>query len=235
MDRDPILKVLMTNTYARMLTQDFVDHVQLLNGVGIEPIEFVNYSHPITVQQHLRCVSNALSMKTETDWHLRWGRRMAGNFHGPITMAMVAAPTLGEGLDAMLRYVPARVPYLGWQGIEEGEGFRVELDELIDLGDTRCALVEVPLLILHDYVSVFNPDDFNKASVELKYQDAEHQSEYSKWFKCHVTGGVASNAFVLPKMWRALQNLDFDESAWLTALQRCETTYGDSQSVDLLS
>jgi len=222
MDPDRILKTLMPNTYVKLLAQDFPDHEHLAHGVGIEPGELETYSRSITVAQHLQCVRNAIAMSNEPDWHLRWGQRMAENFHGHVTLAMLAAPTLGDGLDALVKYIPGRVPYHAWRRANGREYSRYEVAELVDLDVTRCTLVEVPLIVMYEYVRIYQPGSIASAAIELTYGPPRHAPYFSRWFDCPVKFNCTQNALVVPHTWLALKSLDFDETAWHNAIARCE-------------
>lgn len=220
-----ILNISMPNTYVKLLTQDFCDHQALVANVGIPATNLAKYTKDITVRQHLQCIANALAMRPDPDWHLRWGKRMAGNFHGPLTLAMLSAPNLGEGLDVFLNFIPSRIPYHQWNGFYVDDKYHCEVNQLIDLGPTRDALIEVPMIVMQEYVRIFQTGSLAGARVELSYTNPPHQRYYDRWFDCPVVLGCQRNALIIPRAWRQLINLDFNESAWLGALERCEATY----------
>ena len=145
-------RVLMPNTYVKHVAQEFADHERLTTGSGIAADALLTYAEPVSVAQHLQIIRNALDLAGRPDWYFAWGRRMAEHFHGPITNAWLSAPTLGAGLDTFLKFIPGRVPYHRWSGYGEGDDFVCEVQELIDLGTVRVTLVEIPLLVMHEYV-----------------------------------------------------------------------------------
>lgn len=173
-------------------------------------------------------------MAGDPDWHLSWGKRMAGNFHGPLTLAILSAPSLGDGLDALLKYIPSRLPYHRWLGFEHDEFYHCEVSELIDLGTTRDALIEVPLIVMQEYIRMFQTDGFGQARIELRYSDQLHKDYFEHWFDMPVQLGCERNAVVFPRAWRQLRNIDFDESAWLVALERVDAVYGNQDEENLV-
>jgi len=235
MVNENILDIEIPNTYVRMLTRDFPDHAGLVQGTGIRAEELSIYQKSVTVKQHLRCIANALEMTVEPDWHLDWGKRMAGNFHGPLSLAILSAPSLGAGLDTLLKYIPSRIPYHSWRGVESDETYRCEVNELIDLGTTRDALIEVPLIVLQEYIRMFQPGDFEGAHVELRDSGQAHKKYFAQWFDMPVQLDCERNAVVIPRAWRQLRNMDFDESAWLSALKRVEAVYGTFDENDVVT
>lgn len=216
--------VLMPNTYVRLLTKEFGDHAAIAAGTGIAPVELASYPHPLTVRQHLRCLTNILPLRPRPDWHLQWGKRMAENFHGSVTLACLTAPTLGAGLDAFLRYMPARIPYLDWRGRHVGSNFRCEVTPLMPLSAVRQMLIEVPLIVMHEYVRVMHLGTMTDARVELAESGGLDRAAYATYFDCAVEFDRPRNALVIPAALRAIPNIDFDEVAWRAALKRCEAT-----------
>lgn len=229
---DPIATILIPNTYVRLLAQEFANHAVLAAGTGIAPEQLADYPHPVSVQQHLRCISNALPLRTTPDWHLKWGKRMAENFHGAVTLAWLTAPTLGDGLDAFIKYMPSRIPYLDWRSRRDGGSFRCELTPLMELGPVQQILIEIPIIVMHEYVRVVRNGPATAARIEFAHAPPAYRERYAAWFDCPVTFERGGNAFVIPAAWRKVVNVDFDEGAWHTALARCEAALQTDSTAD---
>ncbi len=230
-----IERALMPNTYVKLLAREFDDLRKITRGTGISPDEFADYMHPITVRQQLQFFANADKLIDAPDWHLQWGKQMAENFHGTVTLAWLTAPTLGEGLDAFLKYIPSRVPYLHWQGTADGDVFRCEVNELVDLGSIRNILIEIPLIVMHEYVRDMRRGPVSEARIELTYGAPQHSHFYVDWFECPIEFESAHNALVIPADWRSVANLGFDEDTWNTALVRCDAMCASSVERDALT
>lgn len=221
MQTQDIERILMPSTYVRLVAQEFDAPAVLVAGTGIAAESLASFPHPISVRQHLQCIRNMLPLRSRPDWHLQWGKRMAGHFHGAVSLAGLAAPTLGDGLDAFMRYMPARVPYLVWKGCHAGRSFRLEITPRVDLGPVRCMLTEVPLMVLHEYVRVMRHGPVSTARLELAYPPTDYRDCYARWFDCPVAFGCATSALVIPGAWRDIANVDFDAGSWQAALARC--------------
>ncbi|MGE3773328.1 MAG: AraC family transcriptional regulator ligand-binding domain-containing protein [Gammaproteobacteria bacterium] len=215
-------QVTMPNTSIRLLMQEFADHAAIAEGTGIPPEALADYPHPLTVRQALRCIANVLPLRPGPDWHLQWGKRMAENFHGAVTVAGLTAPTLGDGLDVFIRYMPDRVPYLDWRSRSAGDSFRCTVMPRADLGAIGHMLIEIPLVVMHEYVRVMRSGPLAGARLELAYPATEYRDRYALYFDCPVQFDRPHNALVIPTAWRAIPNIDFDEAAWRLALARCE-------------
>lgn len=233
MDLSELKRTLMPNTYVRLLTQEFSDLAAVTAGTGIPSAGLADYPHPITVAQHLRCIANILPLRRSPDWHLQWGKRMAENFHGPVTLACLTAPTLGDGLDVLVKYMPSRVPYLDWRSRADDAGLHCEIVPRIELEPTvRAMVIEVPLLVMHEYVRVMRPGPLHAARIELDYPPTAYRARYAAYFDCPLRFECAVSALVIPTAWRSIRNLDFDAEAWRAALARCAAAVATSSTAD---
>jgi len=220
-DRE-ILQRLMPNTYVKYMAQAFDNHAALTAGTPLPAEGLAEYDEEIPVGTVLACLDNALAIAETADWYLDWAKGMAEHYHGPVTMAAVNAPTLGDGLDAFVRYMPARVPYHRWEGRFDGDHFYCELTELLEFGPIRHIVIEIPLLVLHEYVARLHRRIDDRARLDLRYAHTAHAETYATWFQCSVQFDAPHNAFVIPAEWRAIRNPGFDANNWNAALRRCE-------------
>ena len=234
MDAKVIEALPMPATYARHLARVF-DPEALFAGTGIDGALLDDREQRITVRQVLQYIRNALAMAEEPDWYLRWMRTMADRFHGPISVALQSAPTLGHGVDAFLEYFPSRTPYMHMQGRNEGESFLAELRPLIDLGVSKPLLIEAPLMILQQYLDTVYAVDFSAARVLLDYPPTPYADRYARYFKSAVRFDSPCNALVMPTAWRSLPNLGYIESSWSHALEQCEATSASSRERETLT
>jgi len=222
MNPGTLLQAMMPSTYVRHVAQEFSDHARLAANSGLSPALLLDYTLPITVAQHLQIIRNAVEMAERADWYMDWGQRMAAHFHGPITLAMLSARSLGDGLDAFLKYIPNRVPYHRWSGYPERDHFVCQVEERLDLGIARTTLVEIPLLVMHEYVRTLRPGALGGARIEVAYAAPPHQACYPQRYLCPVAFGQARNALLIPLAWREVRNVGYDETTWFSALQQCD-------------
>lgn len=221
MDPGAIEDLLMPATYGRHLARLFPAD-KLLAGTGLTAAEFAERDRRITVRQALKYISNTLALATEPDWYLAWAGTLSDHFHGPVSIALMSAPTLGDGLDTFVRFFPARIPYLHMQGRRVGDYFYIELWPLLDTGAAKPLLVETPLIVLQQYLATLYGVDLAAARVELDYPAPYWAERYTRYFHTAVQFDAARTALVVPYAWRALRNLDYHESTWSHALRQCE-------------
>jgi len=227
MNTGAIEALLMPATYGRHLTRLF-EPARLLAGTGLSEEDLHDPTRRITVGQALQYIRNTLALAEEPDWYLAWAGTLADHFHGPISIALVSAPTLGEGLDAFLRYFPGRVPYLHMQGRAVGADYVAEFTPLIELGAALPVLIETPLLILQQHLHTVYGVDLAHTRVALDYPPTAHAARYPRYFRGAIQFDAHRNALVVPGAWRALRNLDHHASTWSHALSQCEATLASS-------
>ncbi len=217
----------MPITYGRHLARRF-DLERLFAGTGLGHEALQDPDYRITVGQALTYARNALDLAADPAWYYEWAGSLAGHFHGPTTIALASAPTLGHGLDAFLRYFPSRIPYMHMQGRQEGEHFFAELYPLIDLGAVKPFLVETPVVLLQNHLETVYGVDLSQAVLELDYPATAHADRCRAYFPFPVRFATARNALVIPAAWRALRNLGHVESTWDHALAQCKATMASS-------
>jgi AraC-like DNA-binding protein len=233
MDLDAIGDLPMPVTYGRHLTRLF-EPTALLAGTGLVPADLERPGATLRVRQALTYIDNAIKLSPRGEWYLEWAASLSDHFHGPISLALMSAPTLGESLDAFIAYFPARVPYLHLQGRHDGERFHAEMRALIDLGAGRALLMETPLLILERYLIDVYLIDPAEARVHLDYPPTPYAEHYPRYFKCGVRFDAEHTALVIPAAWRAIPNLGYTAATWAHARQQCEGLLGASVERDTL-
>lgn len=233
MDPAKIEALQMPVTYGQHLLRLF-NPTDLLAGTGLAAEDLADPDRRISVKQALQYVRNTRTLASDSAWYLAWASTLADHFHGPISVALMSAPTLGDGLEIFLRYFPSRIPYMHMQSrLEDGKYF-AELCPLIELGEVNALLIETPLIILQQHLDTVYNVDFNKAQLLLKYAPVLELAEYKKYFRCPVKFEQSCNALAIPDAWRQLPNLGYIESTWAHAIQQCDDTLSSSRERETL-
>lgn len=226
MEHSAIEELLMPAVYVRHLAREFSDPVALLEGADLEPRQLESPGRYITVGQNLRCVANAMELAQSPDWYLPWGLRMAEYIHGPLTPALLTAPTLGHGLDAFLKYFDLRIPYMALRSHHRAGQFQIELFPLLEVGAILPLLIEIPLLILQHYIGTIRNTPMTGARIELAYPASRRHACYERWFECEVSFECSRHTLTVPSDWRRVPNLGHDETLWHSALHKCDELAG---------
>ncbi|MGH8595223.1 MAG: helix-turn-helix domain-containing protein [Gammaproteobacteria bacterium] len=216
--------LLMPSAYLRLMALSVRNPSQLVAGTGLTVERLVSGNEPITVRQNLACMRNAPAQRYRRDAHHRWAEVYAEHFHGPLTAAWLTAPTLGDGVDAYVRFMPNRVPYLSFTAGSRAGRYAVEVRPLLALGDLAAMLIEMPLLVLMRYVKTMRAGIASELVVEAAHKPVVPKERYRARFKCEFRFGRSRNLVSFPNAWRATPNPGFDAVIWHTAIRRCEET-----------
>lgn len=228
MDRHAVENLLMPVTYGRHLARLFPAE-KLFAGTGLALSDLDVPDCRISVRQALQYIENTRALAEEPDWYLDWARTLSDHFHGPISVALMSAPTLGDGLDVFLRYFPSRVPYLHLQGRAEGDRLRAELWPLIDLGASLPMLVETPLIILMQYLVTVYEIDARDMTFEFAYPAPSWADRHARYFCGPIRFDAPANALSVPLSWRSKPNMGYLDSTWAHALKQCESLLSSSR------
>lgn len=233
MDAATVEALPMPATYGRHLLRLF-DAEKLLAGTGLRAPDLDDPKLRITVRQALQYIRNTQALADDPAWYLAWATTLTDHFHGPTSIALLSAPSLGHGVDAFLRFFPSRIPYMHMQARRDGDRFFAELCPVIELGTAKAFLVETPLIVLQQHLETVYDIDFGEALLELDYPPTPHAKRYADYFRCPVRFGSGRNALAFPSRWRELENVGHSPSTWVYALAQCEATMASSRERETL-
>ncbi len=234
MDARSLEAMRMPATYLRLLAREHPRPQQILTRFGVFE-SAPSDPDTISVAEFFALVRAVDSSRPDRGWHLDMARRTADHFHGPLTFALMSAPTIGDGVRAFARYVRIRVPYLRGATQQTGFKFKIEFAELGDFDDLRPVLLEIPFRILQDYVSMIGDVNLEAASLSLKYPSTRKRRYYRQGFDCPVLFEQSANVLTMPAAWMAIPNPQYDETTWLNARAQCEVALSDLTPTDTVT
>jgi len=224
----------ISDTYMRILAREHSSPHEILAPLGVAD-HSASDSETSSVGDFFTLVTAIDGSHDDRGWHLEFARRTADHFHGPLTFALVSAPTIGAGLDAFARYVTIRAPYLSGTTSRAGLKFSISLKESQDLADIRHLLIEIPFRILHDYVAMLGAVNLAMATLSLSYRRDNERQYYEHGFDCSVSFEQPSNALTMPAAWMAIPNPQYDENTWVNAIAQCEVALSELSPTDIVA
>lgn len=233
MDRASLEALRLPATYLRILAREHPDRRGILARYRGQE-DGASDPRTTSVAELFALLRAIEAARPDRDWHLDLARRTA-HFHGPLTFAMMSAPTIGEGLEAFSRFVQIRGPYFSSLTRRTGLKFSIELEELGDLADLRALLCEIPFRILHDHVAMIGDVNLSAASLCLRYPKPPRRDYYERGFDCPVLFDQPANALTMPAAWMAIPNPQYDESTWSNAVAQCELAQAESSPTDVVA
>lgn len=152
---------------------------------------------------------------------------------GMMGMAMITAPTLGDGLRAMTSFSSVEADYLHFQVIVGRKTTRIVLESDRDLGATLELHVEAVFLLIQDYLSDIVGNVLDGLTYSVVYAAGEHQRDYQSLFKASVRFACTDNSVEFPTGWLETPSPFHNPNSWLLAKRhlgeqlRANATHGD--------
>lgn len=136
---------------------------------------------------------------------------------GMMGMAMMSAPTLGDGLRAMTSFSSVEADYLHFEVIVGRDRSRIALESDRDLGATLDLHVEAVFLLIQDYLSDIVGSALNGLTYSVVYQPGERREHYHSLFKGPVTFACQVNSVDFPTSWLSTPSPYHNPDSWLLA------------------
>lgn len=176
---------------------------RLWNHPKVEPMDFLTLLRNARAQNH----------------NLRLGllaggkNRVAGL--GIMGMAMMAAPTLGDGLKAMTSYSTVEAGYLRFPVVVGHALTRIEFESEVDLDDCLDIHVEAVFSLFQDYIEDLVGANRHEISFAVTYDGAPYSEIYQALFSGPVRYNQKLNAIYFPTAWLKIPSPYKDSNNWL--------------------
>lgn len=136
---------------------------------------------------------------------------------GMMGMAMMAAPTLGDGLRAMTSFSSVEADYLHFQVMVGREATRIILESDRDLGSNLELHVEAVFLLVQDYLTDIVGNALDGLNYSVSYDKEDRHNNYLTLFKGHVYFGCTTNNVSFPSTWLKTPSPFHNPDSWLLA------------------
>ena len=203
----------------------------LLEGTGLDLEDLKTATH-LTLGQQLRILHNYAAATDDPEWALKFGSRISLNTLGPLGIGAVSAPTLGEGIDVLNRYLAIRTPFIANELFTVGEFTHSRYTPTIALGALEPAVMELVFQVAQTYLETFTESPISAATLRLRYARPAHGDSYHKWFHCRFEFDADCNELVIPAPWNDLVSPLYDAPLWQTSLAECEALLTSREAGD---
>lgn len=225
-----VLALPMTAAYFRMIVRRFgatpALRTRLLAGTGIARLEDLPrggdaIDREIDVATQLRQLRN-LHAVGPAHYGLELGAALDGVTHGPAGSVVVTAPSLGAALDALVRYVTVRTPFVDLRASRAAATFTLHVFETCRLGVVRRAVLEMVLLSIQGVVEAA----LGRRIAEARFRMPAPRPSYAQHFAACFHGDVAfaghDASVTFPASWLDLPSPLADPLAHRGACARLE-------------
>ena len=156
MHDDLVFAIDYSRILAEVLKLDQEQVSQLLEGTSLSATDFSTMEGYISWPDQHRIISNALVLYDGPALGLEAGQRYSLLTHGLVGVATMAAPTVMDAFNTMIRYQHTRAQFVQWQ-VEQTAGFiTVRYELTVDNDEVAIFLMEalsMSLLICLIYTS----------------------------------------------------------------------------------
>ena len=163
----------------------------------------------------------AMTLTGEPGLGVYYGMQTRITWHGFLGFAAMAAETLDDAIELVIRYSPTRVAQLAWRRGVEGEHAYLELVEVEPLGDLHEFVVSW-LLVSTATIATQLVDRPLSGHAEVNFAELPHHPALRRWVTVPVHFGRPRDRLVFPTSILRLPILSADRAAHHQALAQCE-------------
>jgi AraC-like DNA-binding protein len=209
LDQPRILALPMTAAYFRLIMRRFGDgrssRDRLLAGTDYhdEPAAGAGGDAEIPVRSQVRQLVN-LDRVAPPGWGLEFGATLDVATHGPSGLVAVTAPSLATALDAVIRYMTVRSPFVDLRPAHEPGRFALRIVEPCALGAIRTPLLEMVLLSLQATIETAMGRRMGEAAFTMPAPRPAYWRRYEEFFHAPVTFAGVEAGVSLPAEWLSL-------------------------------
>jgi AraC-like DNA-binding protein len=193
----------------------------LLRDTGLDPDALWASDETIGLEETLEVLSRADRLLGK-GWHLDLGPRLTIPAHGPLGFAVVTAPKLRASVDALLRFISIRGPFLWLAGDQEEDDYVIRLYESVPLGEPRQALMELAILSLQVLLERPLGRELRGARLTFANPPPAYRERLEAVFHTEVRYGARRHSLRFPAAWLEEPCILYDEAMHRYLLARCE-------------
>jgi AraC-like DNA-binding protein len=239
-----VITLEMPTAYAVMMIRDALQKGEnLLSGLNIS-LELLESKEYFSYGDYLEILGRYTDWNDELDWGFSFGDRLGIASHGVLGFGALSAPTVGDGLALLSRYIGIRTPYTQCHlsTVKTGTAPKIvnnsrannsgtltdairltfEIDEQVDI--YRRRVCETLCMVFQTYIESTGASS-TPTLWHFPFSEPENISHYARW----IHGGYvfSSNQLMLevPGSVVMVVSAFRDESVYQSSLNQCEAIF----------
>ena len=222
---DLLSKFPIPTVYFRLMNRFFgQSDGRALEGTGVSQQELSDPSVEISLFQLLRQIDNINSIYGPGWIFLRPDIWDAATYGG-IELAVISAPTLGEGIALIPRYVHISTPWLRGRLRSSGDLMVLEWEVLMPLGEDRGRpMMEATFLIFRAIIQKAIGQDANILQFVFAGPPPAYADRIHEVLGASVHFGAARDQIVMPRQWWSARLLTANAPLHLHSVAQLKTT-----------
>ena len=179
---------------------------EIVAGTGVSVAKLSEPGAEITLGQQLQQIRN-MNRLFPGGWALSVGTGFHASTHGPLGFAALSAPTLGDALEIVARFLHVRHASHRAQSEIHGAEYRVSLTTQTALLDEESLpIAEIFLLSIQGLIESVLARPFSEGRFELGFPAPPWAHRYREVFHSEVRFDAPRNALVVPMALLALRS-----------------------------
>lgn len=226
----------MTLGYFRLILRCFGDtaerRVAILAGTRVSEADLVRPSAEISLFQQVRQVANVNAVHGE-GWALSQPELWSPTAHGALGMAVLAAPSLGEGIEVLRKYAHVRAPFFRMRIEMRGRALHLvyALTTALEEAEWR-PMMEITFVSIRALCEAVIGRPPGEAQFRFACAEPAHVARLKAALGENLVFGAGANTIVLPKAWAATPSAFADATLFRgavtelhSALERLESPH----------
>lgn len=223
----------LSASYARILFRHLklneANGARFFDGSHIKYADLMGLNSEISFEDQQVLFHNALKIAESPGLGLSVGKHLHLSSHGQLGVAAFSSPTLGDALRIMVTYGDVRAQFINISSEFENGELSIFLTEAMDLGDTRCFLIESVMSAIYSAVMFFVGQSPINAHIELAYDAPDYAGLYKDAYRIPVYFGKSKNKLVLEQGVLNTPSPVADEGLCREAIEHCQKLQLDLQ------
>lgn len=193
----------------------------VLRAARIRPREVEGTDHYVPFAA-VRRLLEAVDRRLAPGWHIDMAARMDVAHHGPLGIAAITSPSLGDALAILAKFGEIRAPFAWGEVREHGDTVQIRYHERQDLGLVRPILMEIMQLAGLQVIGHV----VGRTGPELVWHLPAERAGLRPRLAAHFDGtlrfGGDQYTTTLPAHWLSAPCLLYDQAMHQVSLARCE-------------
>lgn len=225
MHDDLVFAVDYSRILAEVLALDKGQISQLLTGTSLTAAQFSAMEGYISWPDQHRIITNALALYREPALGLKAGQRYSLLTHGLVGVATMAAPTVMDAFNTLIRYQHTRAQFANWQVAQQAGYIIVSYELSVEQDEVAVFLMEALSMSLLMTMQFLLGEKEKLATMGLTIAEPDYRDLYTQVSSCEIRFGEAVNYVKIPVEFCDLPIPTRDSSLQQWAVQQCEQQF----------
>ena len=228
----------MTMGYFRLFLRCYggtpAKRAALLAGTGVSERGLRSPSAEISLFQQVKQIENITALYGE-GWALDRSEIWNPPAQGPVGIAVLAAPTLGAGVEVLKRYAHVRAPFYRARTTQTRRNMKFSLELSVALRDDQWRpMVEITFMALRSLLAAVLGHPADDAHIAFAGPAPSYADKIRHAFGAHVSFGADENSMAFPAAWLVMQPPFSDPALFQSVLAELRQAVARIENPDTL-